>query len=166
MMSKEWNKLDGDTRALIESFQTEFPVKLGELADRLGIIVKVATLEIGISGEISPLTPGNSIFKIRINRHEVKQRQRFTLAHEIAHFLLHRQHIGDGIVDNILFRSRLSNAVEAEANRLAADILMPDAAVKEWRERHQGVSKRDSLTPLAEMFGVSEDAMAVRLGLK
>ena len=31
----------------------------------------------------------------------------------------------DGIVDDALFRSVLSNRTEAEANRLAANILMP-----------------------------------------
>jgi hypothetical protein len=166
MKNNELLRLDNSTRELIERYQEELPVKLGALAAELGLIVKVATLDIGISGEISPVSPGSNVYKIRIIRHEVKQRQRFTLAHEIAHFLLHREQIGSGIADNILFRSTLSNALEAEANRLAADILMPQQAVKEWRSKNIGVSKRDSLTVLAEMFEVSEEAMAVRLGLK
>ena len=166
MISKEWLRLSIADRQTIESYQENLPIKLGALAEHFGLIVKVTTLEIGISGEISPLTPASNTYKIRINRHEVRQRQRFTLAHEIAHFLLHQDKIGHGIVDNILFRSTLSNALEAEANRLAADILMPEAAIKAWRTENPAVSKRDSLTSLAEKFDVSEDAMAVRLGLK
>lgn len=164
--SAEWNRLTDHERIVIESHQANLPVKVGAIASALGIEVKVATLDIGISGEIFPIYPGSSSFKIRINKHEVRPRQRFTLAHEIAHFLLHRSMIGDGISDNILFRSKLSNELEVEANRLAADILMPIDAVRAWQEANNEMSKRDSVAPLAVLFDVSEDAMAIRLGIK
>lgn len=164
--SAEWSRLTDDERNIIEAHQAEIPVKVGSIATALGIEVKIATLDIGISGEIFPIHPGSSSFKIRINKHEVRQRQRFTLAHEISHFLLHRTMIGDGISDNILFRSKLSNELEIQANRLAADILMPIDAVRAWQEDNPDFSKRDSVTPLATLFDVSEDAMAIRLGIK
>lgn len=162
----EWKTLPEPVKELILAEQKTLPVKLGRIAAALGLDVKIATLEIGISGEIFPHPERERGFKIRINKHEVTTRQRFTLAHEIAHFLLHRSLIGNGIVDNILFRSRLSNTNEAEANRLAADILMPRAAIKEWKVQNPNVGKTDSVVPLATMFGVSEDALKIRIGLK
>ncbi|MBB3607616.1 ImmA/IrrE family metallo-endopeptidase [Rhizobium sp. BK602] len=165
-MSAEWQRLAPEIRVLLEKYHQTIPVKLGELAKELGLAVKAATLDVGISGEIAPDPDIVGAFKIRINRHEVKTRQRFTLAHEIAHFLLHKDRIGNGIVDNILYRSTLSDKYEAEANRLAADILMPEAVILDWRKQRKGLAKRECVHPLAELFGVSEDAMSIRLGLK
>jgi predicted transcriptional regulator len=159
---KEWSQLKENDHALVVAAQANLPVQLGPLAKALGLDVKVATLGIGISGEIAPSETAAAGFRIRINKHEVKTRQRFTLAHEIAHYLLHRDLIGDGVTDSILFRSKLSNVVEAEANRLAADILMPYKAIKTWRK----MLKVDSAVPLAAQFDVSEDAIRVRLGLR
>ncbi|MCV5491602.1 ImmA/IrrE family metallo-endopeptidase, partial [Escherichia coli] len=60
-----------------------------------------------------------------MNQHDMQARRRYTLAHEIAHFLLHRHLLRDGITDDVLYRSSQSSQIEAEANRLAADIIMP-----------------------------------------
>ncbi|MGB3538757.1 MAG: ImmA/IrrE family metallo-endopeptidase [Mesorhizobium sp.] len=164
--SPEWERLSEAERNLIVAAQAQLPVKLGEIARKLGLEVKVTTLEIGISGEIGPNLDAPGSFKIRINKHEVKTRQRFTLSHEISHFLLHRDLIGGGIIDNILFRSRLSNAIEAEANRLAADILMPKSEIRAWKLENAEIGKTDCVVPLASLFGVSEDAVRIRIGLK
>ncbi|HCM3005245.1 TPA: ImmA/IrrE family metallo-endopeptidase, partial [Klebsiella pneumoniae] len=94
-------------------------------------------------------------------------RQRFTLAHEIAHFLLHRDRIGDGITDDILYRSKLSDFMEVQANRLAADILMPGHLLeKKLLELTQTVELRDEqkIERLAEVAGVSTTAIKIRLG--
>jgi Zn-dependent peptidase ImmA (M78 family) len=100
---------------------------------------------------------------IRINRHDAPVRQRFTVAHEISHYLLHREQIGSGIRDDVLYRSALSDAREAEANRLAADILMPESAVRAARERLRGMQDDEAVLELAQQFGVSEAAMKIRL---
>ena len=49
---------------------------------KLGTKVLLSTLARGISGKIGQ---ENDEFVIRINRHEAKHRQRFTLAHKIAY---------------------------------------------------------------------------------
>ncbi|MDQ1186377.1 ImmA/IrrE family metallo-endopeptidase [Agrobacterium larrymoorei] len=149
----------------IVKHQKNIPVKLGELARDLGIEVKVATLNPGISGEIRKDSENNiSKYKIRINRHEKKERQRFTLAHEIAHFLLHKDKIGDGLTEDILYRSTLSNALEYEANRFAAELIMPDAVLEEMQIDFESVDE-DAIVDLAERFGVSKDAMRIKLGI-
>ena len=94
-----------------------------------------------------------------MNESHHKNRRRFTTAHEIAHFILHSDLIGDGIADVALYRNKLTNAVEAQANKLAADILMP------WQLLNQQIENGvNSVLKLAEVFQVSESAMAIRMG--
>jgi hypothetical protein len=161
-MSFEWNNLDADVRAEIEKFQDAPPVRLPDLAHALGVPIKAATLAPGISGEIRPTADG---YVIRVNRHDPPKRQRFTVAHELAHFLLHRDQIGQGIEDDVLYRSSLSDRREQQANRLAADILMPSALLTEAREAADEKGVGDVALYLADQFGVSEAAMRIKLGL-
>lgn len=161
-MSPEWNRLDTAVRAQIEAFQDAPPVNLPHLARALGVQVKAATLGPGLSGEIRPTDEGR--FVIRINRHDPLKRQRFTVAHELAHFLLHRDEIGNGIEDDVLYRSGLSDRREQQANRLAADILMPGGLVAEAKETAEEKGVGDVVLFLAELFAVSETAMRIKVG--
>lgn len=159
-MSPEWQNLDEVNRATIADHQDVAPVRLSELAKALGVRVKAATLAPGISGEIRPEDGG---FVIRINRHDPAKRQRFSVAHELAHFLLHSDQIGNGIEDDVLYRSSLSDRREAQANRLAADILMPDDLVRQQVEAAHEKGVGDLVLFLAEEFAVSESAMRIKL---
>ena len=103
---------------------------------------------------------GSSGYAIFVNATHHERRRRFTIAHEIAHFILHDHLIGDGISDDALYRSGLSGAVEAQANRYAADILMPWHLVNAEIE-----SGNDTLPGLARKFNVSQSAMSIRLGV-
>lgn len=161
-MSPEWHRLEPAIRERIAAFHDQAPVRLPELAKALGVSVKAATLAPGISGEIRPQGDG---FVIRINRHDPPKRQRFTVAHELAHFLLHKDDIGNGISDDVLYRSSLSDRREQQANRLAADILMPENLLHEAREAAEEKGVGDVALFLAESFEVSEAAMKIRLGL-
>ena len=92
-------------------------------------------------------------------------RQRFTLAHEIGHMLLHRDRIGDGIVDDILYRSSLSDTLEAQANRLAADILMPYPLIMEKLHEYEDiVDEERKYESVARDLEVSTTALKIRLG--
>lgn len=154
-------RLKAEELETLERFTAEVPVKVGALADALGLRVVLATLPLNISGLIQPDDQGK--FVIKINRFESKERQRFTIAHEIAHYLLHRDRIQAGIVDSVLYRSKLSSRIEAEANKLAADIVMPNAAVFEELKRRGGISKEIIVDDMAEKFQVSKQAMAIRV---
>ena len=159
--SREWLSLTAEQKAIIESHQDQFPVKVGAIAKAFGINVKKATLAAGISGEIKET---RNLVTIRVNRHDVKERQRFTLAHEIAHFLLHRDKIGDGITDDILYRSNLSSAQEAQANRLAADIVMPWSLIQSSLETYDDLKLEQKIERLAQEAEISTTAIKIRLG--
>lgn len=160
--SYAWRKLSEAERDTVRRYQQTTPVDLAGLARELGLVVKAATLDPGKSGEIRPDGAGGYI--IKVNRHDSTGRQRFTVAHEIAHYLLHRAHIGTGISDDALYRSNQSDQIEWEANRLAADIVMPTKAIQDAVETAERLGMENYADELADRFQVSRAAMAIKLG--
>lgn len=160
-----WSRVDPVEADIVEQYMLEYPVRVGELANALGVDVVRAALEPRISGLIQPSDKSRSGFEIRVNKYETRARQRFTVAHEIAHYLLHRGDIGHGVIDSILYRSNLTSRKESEANRLAAAIVMPHDAVKRELMALGGLSTPGAPERLAATFGVSTPAMKVRLGV-
>lgn len=156
--------MDESDLKVLEQFTTEAPVKVGALADALGLRVVVATLPMNISGLIKPDEERPGKFVIKVNRFESKERQRFTIAHEIAHFLLHRDLIQSGVVDSVLYRSKLSSRAESEANKLAADIIMPSRLVYPASRELNFESDDQKVAYLAQKFDVSRQAMSIRTG--
>ena len=152
-------------KEIVADFIAEEPVKLAGLAGALGLEVFKSPLKPDVSGLIEPSDSAPSGFRIRINRHEMAERQRFTLAHEIAHYLLHRDKIGGGVVDNIMYRSNLSSTLEVEANNFAADLIMPRALINKRLAELHNLDTDDKITALAERFRVSQAAMRIRLGV-
>jgi Zn-dependent peptidase ImmA (M78 family) len=142
--------------------QTLPPMSVIKLANNLGIRVYEAAWPDNISGKIQKDTEkgGASGFAIFVNKDHPETRKRFTIAHEIAHYVLHENDIGDGIFDDALYRSGLTNRQEAEANGLAADILMP------WKYLGPELTKNSAdIDILANKFGVSSQAMSIRMGV-
>lgn len=164
MASNVMNRVSPEHRDALDSFLVEHPVKLGKLATSLGVKIKVSSLGAGVSGQISREDGG---YVIRVNRNETRERQRFTIGHELAHFLLHRVVIDaspNGITDTVLYRSGAPEHVEFEANRLAADIVMPMELVEhELQEDFGGRITEASIEALANRFEVSKAAMEIRL---
>jgi len=160
-LSKEFLRLSTSEQSIIAKYQNQLPIPVGQIAKELGLTVNSSTLPAGISGEIKLV---DSNYVIRVNRHDIKARQRFTVAHEIAHYLLHRDLIGDGISDDILYRSALSDTLEAEANRLAADILMPMGIINEQLSLHQDKKSEQRYEIVANLADVSLAALKIRLG--
>jgi hypothetical protein len=165
MMSSEWHSLDRGTLEIIEGLQDGAPIRLSAIATALGVKVIATTLPSGISGEIRPDPESPGEFVIKVNRNDPARRQRFTVAHEIGHYLLHRNEIGDGITDDVLYRSALSDRREAQANRMAADLLMPQKLIDEWMDRARSLKVDNVIGFLADKFNVSEAAMKIRLGI-
>ena len=106
------------------------------------------------------------VFVIHYNNQKPRTRQRFTIAHELAHFLVHREEI---VKNGHLARGKTSgytNGKEAQANFLAAEILMPmdkiKEKVKEIKET-QGTNDSVPIAKIAKEFEVSAQAMEIRL---
>lgn len=161
--SREYLNLPTQVRQDIDGFLAEYPVKLGAIAERLGVKVLLSTLPRGTSGQIGK---ENGDFVIRINRHEAKHRQRFTLAHELAHYLLHRDRIeADGEwSENVLLRApNQPIQIEYEANRLASDLVIPSDLLAKATAEYTGPMTSEVIEDLARRFGVSTAAMEIKL---
>lgn len=148
---------------LIRRHQDQPPVETVPIAVEMGLrVYRARDWPDRISGQIirSSEKGGPAGYAIYTNAKHPQTRRRFTVAHEIAHFVLHRELIGDGIEHDALYRSALGGPLEAEANRLAADILMP------WHLLHEAIVEHGmSVVTLARKFSVSRNAMAIRLGI-
>lgn len=152
-------------KQILDKYRKETPVRLGAIARELGIEVFKSPLKPNISGLIEPSNTAPSGFRIKINRHESPERQRFTLAHEIGHFILHRYDIGGGIIDNVLYRSNLSSRKEMEANRFAANLIMPMENLRAEIGQIGNQITDEAIVALAKKFRVSQQAMSIRLGV-
>lgn len=145
--------------ALFEPYMRKPPVDVLACAKAVGLPVYSVDLPRGVSGLIGKRADGQ--FYCYVDSSEPPVRQRFTAAHEVGHFVLHRSQIGDGLQDNYLLRAEgMSNFQEAQANRFAADLLMPRNLIS--RAISSGVT---DVAALARLFKVSETAMSIRLGL-
>lgn len=135
------------------------PTDLLGLAADLGIHVQYADLG-DYAGKIERrLDADGPQYVITINVNDPVSRQRFTLAHELAHFIKHKRQLdAGGIVDNAMYRSLLPDELEWEANRYAAQLLMPLSAMQKlWLEGLEDAAD------FAERLGVSEHAAGIRL---
>ncbi len=148
---------------IISAHQRSAPVQTIDIAEALGIkVYKAGNWPDNLSAMIrkDDERGGSSGYAIYVNSKHARVRRRFSIAHEIAHFALHRNLIGDGITDDALYRSTLSSAVEVQANRMAADILMPWHLIREATE-----SGINTVEALAKHFDVSKSTMAIQLGV-
>lgn len=132
------------------------PVEPGDLARGLGIKVVVVPLRPDESGNI--VIPELGTVVISLNQWDSLNRQRFTCAHEIGHYLRRAdQPATRTFVD---YRDTLAgygvDADEIFANQFAAALLMPAHLVQRWH-RQEGVDA------LARRFGTSTQAMKLRL---
>jgi Zn-dependent peptidase ImmA (M78 family) len=108
----------------------------------------------------------NDKWCIYVNKYENEQRKRFTIAHEIGHFVLHKDSYflnNNYIYDQIFFRDENTSPMEREANNFASDLLMPEDVFNRYiREGFNTISK------LADKFKLSTSAVkyrAYKLGL-
>ncbi len=103
---------------------------------------------------------GSDKFRIVINSKHPITRQRFSMAHEYAHYQLHRTEIANmPMGEQILHRSVERNRVEYEANDFASNILMPEAGFRALVR-----VKKGNISQIAEALSVS--ALAVRYRAK
>lgn len=146
---------------IIKKHQTKAPVQVIPIAKELGLnVYKIENWDDNLSGKLQKDECSPSKFSIYVNANHSETRKRFTIAHEIAHYVLHRNLIEEEVVDDALYRSGLSNSIEASANKMAAEILMPWYLIDRTIEK--GIN---TIQALAQTFQVSNSAMSIRLGV-
>ncbi|ENM5745101.1 ImmA/IrrE family metallo-endopeptidase [Vibrio mimicus] len=179
MTIQQYSKIAPET-LLKELELWSVPVDLYAICDKLNINTQTsAEWDKNHSGEIKVDDQRN--VNIWINSFDAPNRQRFTLAHEIAHFIndilpdIETVGLNDKFEDGekTLNRDGRQNPVEYRANDFAARLLMPKALVIKHGKsmlKHLkstlGVEKvplEKFVAALAAEFEVSEQAMEIRL---
>lgn len=114
---------------------------------------------------------GNNVI-IGINSAHHHNRQRFTIAHELGHLLLHdKEELFVDKVVKINFRDSVSSAAidknEISANAFAAELLMPKKfmlnELHKIIKKNKQLSKEALIEKLSSVFEVSAKAMEYRL---
>ena len=143
------------------------PVPVERIAKSLGVRIEYAPLD----GELSGLAyVREGVLIVGVNTLHAPNRQRFTLAHELAHIQLHRHELERAIhVDRgSLRRDELAAAgidpIEIEANTFASELLMPtELLMAALKGRSVDLEDDEAVAALAKRFRVSEAAMRYRL---
>lgn len=145
-------------------------VDLDALAEALDISVKYQSLQDGFSAFLL-IKDGKPTAFVNSDHHP--NRRRFSLAHEIGHFVLHhRQAKQDHLfLDKSLtlytrkdHHTSENYKMEREANEFAASLLMPQELIEKYVAKHElNIEDEFDVSRLALAFGVSEQALQIRL---
>lgn len=142
------------------------PVPVEQIARSKGVTIRKAEVEQKVSGFLyRNAARGKAV--IGVNSAQHPNRQRFTIAHELGHLLLHA---GDDVhVDAVKLRddesAKGTDLEEIESNLFAAELLMPIQFLKRDLDRFGMLHLLDEekVARLAGVYKVSTQAMAVRL---
>jgi Zn-dependent peptidase ImmA (M78 family) len=142
------------------------PIPVEKLAALLGAKIVLQPFSEEFSGMVHRNRDGSAV--IGVNSSHGIQRQRFTIAHEIGHLLLHTDetlHVDKNFP--IGQRNEISgksvNENEIEANQFAAALLMPRNFIAKDIEHLVGKDVLFVIRRLATKYKVSEHAMSIRL---
>jgi len=152
---------------ILEQCKVKGPaVPVAKIARQLGAEIRFVPYEGELAGMFARYSDGKAV--IGINSKLPKSRQRYTIAHELGHFVLHDldMHIDrdfrtpgkDKDVDKI------NEELETEANRFAAELLMPyDMLMPELEQHGIDMEHLDEVGTLAKRYDVSTQAMMRRI---
>ena len=151
---------------LLNEFMSKPGGDVFQLIEQLGIDL-VWDTSLGSKSGLIEFEDGK--FTISVNAWENSRRQKFTAAHEVAHYVLHRdllkktghlnRHTDTLFADPSENNSApFSDRHEVQANKFAARLLMPARLVRQYYDQFDG-----NLSRLAGLFDVSKAAMKIRL---
>ena len=170
----------GSHRISIDSFVDELlvkhkiqhpPVPVKRIAEAEGLLLLESPFQSDVSGAL--VRSGKAV-AIAVNLSQHPNRQRFTIAHELAHYFLKHKEEGDHLdwKFTVLRRdgnsSTATDAHEIEANRFAARLLMPEdflrSDVTQLAKFNGEAALSDAeIQALAKKYEVSKTAMGWRL---
>lgn len=147
---------------ILQRYKADPPVRVRDAIRELGIAYVEQPMHDDQSGFFAR---HGGTYVIGVNQNDGIQRRRFTAAHELGHYVLHRDLLRDGEhFDRLYGRAAAYNPPgpftplhEVQANQFAADFLMPARVVS------PAFSRNPSISHLAEQFGVSRAAAEIRL---
>ena len=166
---KQTNPIEVAKELLKKYNVTTAPVPVERIAKQEGARIQFGPLDRELSGMFF-IKDGVSFIGVNSLHHP--NRQRFTIGHELAHMLLHRDQISADVhVDKepaILRRDAVSSTgtekIEVEANQLAGYLLVPDFLLEQHLQNDPSIADNEqALEALAKKFKVSTIMMQLRV---
>jgi len=144
----------------------EAPVPVEAVAAHLGATIRYSPFDGELAGMLIRGDDHNPVIGVNSLHHV--NRQRFTIAHECGHLLLHKGevHIDKSFRVNLRDRnsSKAINPEEIEANRFAAELLMPyDMVMEDLADQDIDLENDIELKELAGQYEVSVQALTLRI---
>jgi len=163
-----------EARSVLDRFSIRgVPVPVDRIAKNLDAVLRFSPLDEELSGMIY-VKDGRPIIGVNALHHP--NRQRFSIAHEIGHLVMHRDLITEQVhVDKTfpielqaLHRDAVSalgtEIVEIEANRFAAALLVPEPFLeKELASRRFDIDDEGPIDELARQLRVSKQMLEYRI---
>lgn len=141
--------------ALIKTNSFQVPVNLKDVALFFNVKVHYFHLPERIAGVKLPFRDGSYVIILN-SRHSIRKR-RYTLAHELGHIELGHFPSDVDIITNEHHKE--TDRQDREAEIFAAELLMPETHVR----KSVNVENKHSLEELCKLYGVSKQAMQIRL---
>lgn len=158
IVKADWNKAKAKAAAVLNQYRiTTPPVDPEAIAEAMGVKVVYANFAPGTKDRVSGFIQFDPL-RIVVNNEISPNRMTFTIAHELAHYLLHREWARSNAYEVLPRQNeygRKKPAEEQEADCFAAELLVPASMLERYR---------DYATPkeLARLFAVSEDVILNR----
>lgn len=149
-----------DPERLLRSFGVETPeeIDLEAIAWNLGVVeVKVRELD----GCEARIVGKGDIAIISVDPRAISRRRRFSIAHELGHWMCHHGQNSFCRTEDIQERNA-KNPVERQANAFAAHLLLPDYLLQPIARRLPKLTVK-SVREVADRFQTSLTATTVRL---
>lgn len=157
MANINYNLEEFTSDILIQNDMYKIPVDLIKIANNNNIEVYQSEVEEKISGAIKYYKKEDK-FIILLNEKDSEFRKRFTLAHELGHYFLHKDILkSDEIHVDTLYR--MPSEKEREVDYFAGALLINKNLLEKM------YLKTTSISALSQIFEVSESAMTVRLDI-
>lgn len=150
------------------------PLNVHEIAKSLNIEILEGEFRDNNGRDISGLIKvsgkeGTPIIAVKSS--DSKERKRFTIAHEIGHFILHGNELAhvDSDLESVVYRDKSStmaiNTKEIQANQFAAELLMPTDEIKTLilknQEDNEEITK--TIIEISEKYRVSSLAATIKV---
>lgn len=155
-MNSNLQKAIQESKKILTTFGVDSPpVPLTDIVTSYGLDIVYA--------DFSPLPQGNEIAgfidfenkKIYVNKDDPPNRQRFTIAHELGHYILHPDLIKNESKYKVLLRRPLNDKKytpeETEANCFAAYLLVPSELLEKYKDIPNSIN--------SSIFAVSENVI-------
>lgn len=144
-------------KVLVDNCISHPPIPIDELAGNYGLRVLEMSFPTELAHVSGIIDMNNG--RIIVNQEDGINRKVFTIAHELGHWLLHKEILEENPERSLLLREPIgqlnSDPIETEANFFAANLLVPMKLLRQY--------PCDDIGLLAKLFGVSKEVIGYRL---